>query len=84
MIVFVDIGLSINVIDEKIFEKIRGKVKLRNVNNFVFVYGLNIKFEMIGKFIVMIKNDKKIGIVEVYVVKGNYGCILGYDMCIEM
>lgn len=46
MIVFVDIGLSINVIDEKIFEKIRGKVKLRKVNNFVFVYGLNIKFEI--------------------------------------
>lgn len=82
--VLVDTGSSINAIDEKTFEKIRSKVKLRRANNPVFAYGSNTKLEMIGKFTATIENEKKIGTAEVFVAKGNYGCILGYDTCIEM
>lgn len=84
MTVLVDIGSSINAIDEKISEKIRGKVKLRKANNPVFAYDSNTKLKMIGKFTATIENEKKIGTAEGYVAKENYGCILEYDTCIEM
>lgn len=69
--VLVDTGSSINAIDEKTFEKIRSKVKLRKANNPVFAYGSNSKIEMIGEFTATIENEKKIEIAEVYVAKGN-------------
>lgn len=39
---------------------------------------------MIGKFTLTIENEIKIWTAEVYVTKGNCGCILEYITCIEM
>ena len=67
----VDSGSSINVIDEQTFDKINQKVALRRASTRVFAHGSS-------------KTLHFLNVADIYVIKGNYGCLLGYETCVQL
>ena len=43
----------------------------------VFAYGSSKTLQIVGKF-------AKIDVADIYVIKGNYGCLLGYETCVQL
>ena len=80
----VDSGSSINVIDEPTFDKIKQKVALRRADTRVFAYGSSKTLQIVGKFEATIENKTKIDVADIYVIKGNYGFLLGYETCVQL
>ena len=72
----VDSESSNNVIDEPTFDKIKHKVALRRADTRVFAYGSSKTLQIVEKFEATIENKTKIGVADIYVIKGNYGPLL--------
>ena len=73
-----DSGASINVIDSKTFDKIKGKrkIKLQKATRPIRTYGSTSKLPVLGKFLAEIESRDKITSTYVYIVKGSGGSLL--------
>lgn len=74
----IDIGFSVNILDEVMFFKLYLKFKLSKLSIRIFVYGCKNDIKMFGYFIVIIEIKFKIVVGKFYVVEGNCGIFLGY------
>ena len=72
--------MSINILDENTFKKIRSKPQLSHSNTRVFTYGSNKSL----KFQATIETDSKITTATMHVVKGKHGNLLCYDTPVEL
>jgi hypothetical protein len=82
--VLVDTGSNINVVDESTINKFKNEIKLRKAGTRIFTYGSKTTLDIMGKFKATIKTKDKIEIAELYIVKGNSGCLLGYETCVQL
>lgn len=80
----IDTGSSINVIDEGTFSKLKDTPQLKKSDTKVFTYGSNSNLDMKGKFEGTIETNSRITTATVYVVKGNYGNLLGYKTLVDL
>ena len=72
--------MSINILDENTFKKIRSKPQLSHSNTRVFTYGSNKTL----KFQTTIETDSKITTATMHVVKGKHVNLLCYDTSVEL
>ena len=80
----IDTGSSINVIDEKTFSKLIDKPQLKKSDTKVFTHGSSSQLQLKGKFDGTLETSNKITTATVYVVKGNYGNLLGYQTLVDL
>ena len=71
----IDTGASINLIDEKTFNKFKTKPALNSVSTKIFAYGANKPTVIIGLFRAEIESKRRITIADIYVASGTSGLI---------
>ena len=82
----IDIGASINIIDEKTFAHISKSMPiwLKRTRTKLFAYGSTEQLPVIGQFEAILETKKRITVSTIHVVKGNCGSLLSYQTATEL
>ena len=79
IVVMADIGaLSVNILDEVSFAKLRTKPRLRKTNEKIYPYGSNKPLPLVGKCDYEVETEEKFSVETFFVVKGATGCLVSW------
>jgi hypothetical protein len=87
--VLIDSGASINVIDEKAYHAItkspqNNQLSLRHTSTKIYSYGGTSPLPVLGTFYTRVESKTRTTPANIYVIKGESGCLLSYKTATEL
>ena len=80
----IDTGASLDFIDETKFKRMQKGVTLQGSQTRTFAYSTKTQLLILGKFVATHESKQKLHATTVHVVKGHYGCLLGYQSAVAL
>lgn len=79
----IDTGAKVNVVDEATYNRMTPKPRLTKSKIKLFGYGKHRLF-LEGKFVGEVETTNKFSLETFYVIRGDSGCLLGYDSAVAL